>query len=206
MNKLQLILQIGLLGYAGTAMAADDKGPGHGLLENLDTNGDGLISLIEFQGRDDNALTAMDTDGNGVLTIDEMLNARPNMGMRMERGDRNGPGPRPRGDQAAPADQDNPLAPRGQREPSAEEIELMQELHTLRATERFQEMDTNGDEIVTLAEFQTVTFAGLDRNDDGVLDAQELRPARMGRPDQGGERPNRPRGEQQRNRAPAASQ
>lgn len=177
MNKLQLLLQVGLIGYAGTALAADDKGPGRHMLENLDTNGDQLISLMEFQDRDNNALAEMDTDGNGALTIDEFINARPTMGMRPGRGDR------------------SVDAPDGQREPSAEQMARMQEMRTQRATERFTAMDTDGDEIVTLLEFQAGMFAELDRDNNGVLTAEELRPPRMGGPGRGGERPQRPRGD-----------
>ncbi len=178
MKKLQLILHVGLLGYASTALAADDQGPRRNVLENLDSNGDEQISLIEFQDRDNNALTAMDNDQNGVLTIDEFINTLPdNMGMRMGRGDNSG------------------NAPRSQREPDAEQLAKMQEMRTQRATARFTAMDNNGDEIVTLEEFQTGMFAELDRDDNGVLTAEELRPPRMGRPGANGERPRGPRGD-----------
>lgn len=177
MNKLQLLLQVGLLGYIGTAFAADDQGPRRNILENLDANGDKQISLVEFQNGDNNPLTEMDNDQNGVLTIDEFINARPaNMGMRMGRGDNAG------------------NAPRGQREPDAEQMARMQEMRTLRATERFTAMDSNGDEMVTLEEFQAGMFAELDRDDNGVLTTEELRPPRMGRPGADGEPPRRPRG------------
>lgn len=176
MNKFQLLLQVGLIGYAGTALAADDKGQGRNLLERLDTNGDELVSLIEFESRDNNQLAEMDTDQNGVLTVDEFINHRPNMGMRMGRGER-------------PED-----GQRGQREPDAEQMARMQELRTQRATARFAAMDTDGDEIVTLQEFHAGRFAELDRNRDGVLVAAELRPARMDRPGPDGGRPRAPRG------------
>lgn len=161
MNKLRVLIQVALFGCAGTAIAADEHEFGRQAMADLDTNADGLISLIEFQGGDHNALTRMDADGNGVLTIDEFLNARQGPdGMRPERGNRAGD---------------------GQRQPSAEQIARMQEMRAQRATERFQVMDTDGDEIVTLSEFQIATFAELDRNDDGVLDKEELRPPRMRR-------------------------
>lgn len=181
MNKFQLLLQVGLIGCAGTALAADDKGQARNLLERLDSNGDAVVSLIEFESRDNNGLTEMDTDQNGVLTVDEFINGRPNMGMRMGRGE-------PRG-QRPDAGQ------RGQREPDAEQMARMQEMRTQRATARFAAMDTDGDEIVTLQEFHAGRFAELDRNNDGVLDAEELRPARMGRPEPDGRRPRAPRGE-----------
>jgi len=175
MFKLRFLIPVSLLGIAGAAFAAEDHGPGRQMLEELDTNGDGQISITEFQGRDNNALTMMDSDANGVLTIDEFLNARPGpgAGMRPERGDRAGDG----------------------RQPSAEQMAKMQEMRAARATARFQEMDTDGDEIVTLAEFQIATFAELDRDDDGFLKGDELRPPRMGRPGPEGNRGDRePRG------------
>lgn len=177
MKKMQLLLQVGLLGYVSTAIAADNQGPGRNIIENLDSNGDEQISLIEFQNRDNNPLSDMDNDQNGVLTIDEFINARPhNMGMRMGRGDNSG------------------NAPRGLREPDAEQLARTQEMRTKRATERFTAMDKNGDEMVTLEEFQSGMFAELDRDENGVLTVEELRPPRMGRPGGDGERPRRPRG------------
>ena len=48
-------------------------------------------------------------------------------------------------------------------------------LNTARAEERFHEMDINGDEMVTLAEFQEANFDTMDRDGDGVLTGSELR-------------------------------
>ncbi len=183
MHKFRLLLPFSLIAFTGAALAADAKGPGRPTLQDLDSNGDELISLAEFQEGENNALTEMDADLNGVLTIDEFINARPNMGMRMGRGDGPGAGARPNAD----------AAPRGQREPSAEEMAKMQELRTLRATERFQSVDTNDDEIVTLQEFQAGMFAELDHNADGVLDVDEQRPPRMGRPGPGNDTSRGPR-------------
>ena len=42
------------------------------------------------------------------------------------------------------------------------------------------DIDTDGDEIVTLAEFQEATFDRMDRDGDGVLNAEELEPPRRG--------------------------
>lgn len=171
MNKLSVLLQIGLFSYAGSVMAADDDQGLQGIWANLDSNDDGQISLMEFQSRDNNALAALDTDTNGVLTLDEFLNERPNMGMRDARRDRGGD---------------------GQRQPTEEQMAKMQEMRTQRATERFQAMDVDGDEIVTLDEFQAGVFAELDRDDNGVLTARELRRPRMGGPDSEGRQRRRP--------------
>jgi Ca2+-binding EF-hand superfamily protein len=69
---------------------------------------------------------------------------------------------------------------------------------TERATARFQEMDTNGDDAVSLTEFQEANFLSLDSDNNGLLSAEELRPKRPERRRPGGERNGkrggRPRG------------
>lgn len=177
MNKLHVLLGAGLLTCSGALLAADHT-RGDAVLASLDTNNDGVVNLIEFQSRENNMLARMDSDGNGVLTIDEVINGRYGMGRRGERS----------GDDTA----DRP-------EPTAEQLERMATMRAQmseRATKQFQDMDANGDDIVTLDEFQTANFNEMDRNDDGVLDADEMRPPRMGRPGPGGRGPgDRPRGE-----------
>lgn len=184
MNKMQLLINIGLLSCTGSVLAAEHRGHGEHPLAELDSNADGAISFIEFQAGDHNPLASMDTDGNGVLTIDEFLNGRP--GPRMGRGRTADRGSR------AETDDDRP-------QPTAEQVarmEAMREQMLQRGAERFQAMDTNGDEMLTLEELQAANFAAMDHNDDGVLDADELRPPRMGRSDPGGRGPGSgPRGE-----------
>lgn len=179
MNKLHLLLGAGLLSCSGALLAADHARE-HNVLAALDTNDDGVVNLLEFQSGDNNQLARMDSDGNGVLTIDEFLNARPGPGMG-RRGDR------------------EELDGANRPEPTEEQLARMEERHAemmARATERFHTMDVNGDDIVTLDEFQTANFTEMDRNDDGVLDAGEMRPPRMGRPGPGGRGPgDGPRGE-----------
>jgi len=51
----------------------------------------------------------------------------------------------------------------------------MRERMTARAEERFHKMDINGDEMVTLAEFQEANFDTMDRDGDGVLTGSEFR-------------------------------
>ncbi len=172
MNKLHLFISAGLLTCSSLALAADEHKHDNRMLETLDTNGDDVVNLMEFQSGENNMLARMDTDGNGVLTIDEFLNARPGPGMG-GMGRRGG-------------DRDDANRP----EPSEDQLAHMAEMQarmTERATARFQAMDVNGDDIVTLNEFQTANFTEMDRNDDGVLDAEELRPPRMGRPGPGGQ-------------------
>lgn len=167
MNKLSRVIAMSLFGISGAAFAADDDPGRNRGVANLDTDGDGAVNFEEFQARGAEALARLDSDDNGVLTLDEFLNARPGMG--------------PRGDRAA------------DREPSEEQIARMEERKaqmTARVTENFQSMDTDGDEIVTLAEYQEASFLALDSDNNGLLSAQELRPKRGGR--RGGRGEGRP--------------
>lgn len=179
MQILHWVVSLGILGLSTSIMAADeDKGPGQSALENLDTNDDGVVSFVEFQEGDRDRLAEIDSDQNGVLTIDEFLNARPAGGPRFgNRGTRGGGG-----DGASQIDEER----------RAE----MREMMAQRATERFNEMDTDGDKIVSVAEFQEANFNQMDRDGDGVLTAQELRrPGRGGRGGRGPSRRGRPGGQ-----------
>lgn len=186
MNKLRLFLSLGVLGLSIPVMAADEKPTESRALAGLDTDGDGSVNFIEFQARGSDALANMDSDGNGVLTIDEFLNSRggPGFGNPRARGGERRSDREPTEEQLARMQERR--AERG--EPSEEQLarrEEMRELQTQHAAERFQEMDTNGDEIVSLDEFQEANFLNLDRDNNGVLSARELRPQRGGRPGAG---------------------
>ena len=172
MNRLSVVIAMSVLGLSSSALAADEEHGRNTALSNLDNDGDGYINIEEFQQRGAENLRRLDSDDNGVLTLDEFLNAGP----------RRGPGARNRGD-------DN--ANRAQREPSEEQIARMQERRTQmteRATARFQEMDANGDDAVSLTEFQEANFLSLDSDNNGLLSAEELRPKRPERRRPGGER------------------
>lgn len=171
MNKLSRVFAMSLFGLSGSLFAADGDAERNNPLTNLDTDGDGSINFEEFQARGAESLSRIDSDDNGVLTLDELLNARPDFGRRGE---------------------GNPNRP--EREPSAEQIARMEERKaemTARATERFQSMDTNGDDIVSLVEYQEANFLELDSDNNGLLSAEELRPKRQGRRGQGGQRGGR---------------
>lgn len=196
MDKLRLIVGLGIVGLCASALAADEKSAGNRAMTELDTDGDGNVSFAEFQARGSDVLITMDSDENGVLTIDEFLNSRSGPGLR-SRGGRGGRGDRhgePSEEQLARMQER--IAERG--EPSEEQLarrEEMRELQSQHAAQRFQEMDTNGDEIVSLDEFQEASFLNLDRDNNGVLTARELRPQRGRRPGAGRRGPGGPRGD-----------
>ena len=160
MQKLTWIAGLGFLLSSTALLAAEEKRASRGGVDQLDINGDGVISFVEFQESDRNGLSRLDTDSNGVLTIDEFLNTRPNFRPRS----------RVRGDQQSGQQNDRP---------DPDELDArraqMRERMTARAEERFHEMDVNGDEMITLAEFQEANFDAMDRDGDGVLTGRELR-------------------------------
>jgi Ca2+-binding EF-hand superfamily protein len=174
MNKLSRVIAMSIFGLSSSAFAAEDESGRNRALTNLDTDGDGSVNFEEFQARGAESLSHLDSDENGVLTLDELLNARPGRGPG-NRGDRN--------------------ADRPEREPSEEQIARMEERRaemTERAAARFQEMDTDGNDIVSLEEFQEANFLALDSDNNGLLSSEELRPKRGGRRGPGGPRGGRP--------------
>ena len=151
--KFWLIAGLGFLVSSKALLAAEEK-------TRMDINGDGVVSFVEFQESDRDGISRLDTDSNGVLTIDEFLNGRPNFRPRN----------RVRRDQQSGQQTDRP---------DPDELDArraqMRERMTARAEERFHEMDVNGDEMITLAEFQEANFDAMDRDGDGVLTGRELR-------------------------------
>ena len=158
MHKLRLGIGVVFSGICSASLAADERASER---PSLDSNGDGIISFVEFQESDLNDLSRLDADQNGVLTLDEFLNARPMRGPRS--------GTRGRGANAGGGAIEN-----------NERRERMRERMVERITKQFHDIDTDGDEIVTLAEFQEATFDRMDRDGDGVLNAEELEPPRRG--------------------------
>ena len=162
MNKLSRVIAMSLFGLSSSAFAAEDESGHNRALANLDTDGDGSVNFEEFQARGGESLIRLDSDENGVLTLDELLNARPGRGP----GNRGNRGNRP------------------EFEPSEEQIASMEERRaamTEQATARFQEMDTDGNGVVSLGEFKEANFLQLDNDNNGLLSAEELRPQRGGR-------------------------
>ncbi|PCJ22465.1 MAG: hypothetical protein COA96_14385 [SAR86 cluster bacterium] len=164
MNKLPLTVSFAALILSTTAIAADGNTRGDHAMSNLDVNGDGVVNFVEFQERAFGAFATLDSNQDDELSLDEFINGRPGPIF-------GGRGGRGRGN-------DNRTRP----EPTEEQMAHMQEMMTERATARFQEMDANGDEVVSLLEFQEASFLNMDQDNNGLLSAEELRPRRHGRP------------------------
>lgn len=156
MNRVKFAITLGLVSFSSALVAQEHKGP----FETLDNDGNGSVSFAEFQENGINMLARIDTDDNGVLTIDEFLNAPTG------RGPRRGP-PHGNGNRGENSDQAN-------EEQRADRRANMTE----RATAAFQEMDLDDDEVVSVDEFQQANFLRMDRDGNGVLTAEELRPPR----------------------------
>ena len=173
MNKLSRVIAMSLFGLSSSAFATERESGHNRALANLDTDGDGSVNFEEFQAGGEQSLSRLDSDENGVLTLDELLNARPGRGPG-NRGDRN--------------------ADRPEQKPSEEQIARMEQRRaamTEQAEARFQAMDTDGNEVVSLGEFQEANFLQLDSDNNGLLSAEELRPQRGGRRGPGGRRGSR---------------
>lgn len=156
MQKLKLAFSAGIIGFCGSASAADDSNSSHVAIEDLDSNGDGVISFVEFQASHNGSLARFDTDLNDVLTLDEFLDAQPSRGPRS-------------GNRGAGSDSTSESSDRRKR---------LRERITERAVGQFHAMDTDGDEVVTLAEFQEANFERIDSDKDGVLSVAEMQDQR----------------------------
>lgn len=153
MQKITLIMGLGALALTNAAFAADNEHRGNPLA-NLDSNGDGVVDFVEFQENAMDPVARLDSDGDGQLSLDEFLSGRPGPGQG-----RGGFGGR-RG---------------GQGEPNEERMAEFEEMMLERATERFSEMDLDGNGLVSRIELQEANFLRMDDDNDGVLSAQELR-------------------------------
>ena len=178
MRKLKFLISIGVLSLSSaTAVAQQRSGDGERMLENLDSNGDNSVSFEEFQQREPRAFNRMDSNDDGVLSLQEFKNGRP------------GPSMRDRGRRGNSADSGDDGRPR--REPSEEQRALMVEMRALRASEQFEEINTDGDDVVSHTEYLEMIFLNMDRDGDGILSKGELSPRRQGRP--GGPEGRQPR-------------
>ena len=161
---------LSLAAVAETPAAAETKarpaGP-CGFLQRYDTDGDGMITLAEFQSAGDALFARLDLDGDGRLSADEFKSARETFGRhardgRRDRADR----PRREGE-----------AERGRRD-GAEGRGAHRGAHAGSHGHRgLVRMDADGDGFVSKAEFddaRLARFGALDVNGNGVIDADEL--------------------------------
>lgn len=84
MKKLFALFALGLLLSATLTTAADarwgdcpghgrgGRGPGYGMLQNMDTNDDGEVTEAEAQAFHAARFAEMDADGNGAITKEEV--------------------------------------------------------------------------------------------------------------------------------------
>ncbi|MFT4862443.1 MAG: Ca2+-binding EF-hand superfamily protein [Pseudohongiellaceae bacterium] len=136
-------------GLSQAAAAQDHKNP----LEMMDSDGNGSVSFAEFQALGPNLGLRMDSDDDGFIALDEFLSQRP--------------GRRPPPDAQHSADD----AAHASREERREQF-------MARMTAQFQEMDLDGDDLLSPLELQEAQFLRMDRDNNGALDSEELRPSR----------------------------
>lgn len=161
------------LSFSALAQAPDAGEPqsrdgrGGGMLQRLDADGDGVVSLQEFQAAGAERFAALDADGDGRISAEEFAAGR--------RGPARAAGDKSDGRHAGPR------------------AERMQQFRA----QYFAKLDADGDGYVSRAEFDQqhmARFNALDANGNGVIDADE-RPARRGMRDGKGRRDGCAKGE-----------
>lgn len=165
MDILNRLLLIGSLSMASIASAQDNKDR----FTDMDSDGNGTISFAEFSENGPNMASRIDSNADGFLTLEEFMSAGP----------RRGPGRRPE-----QAENDDQAADNESREERREKM-------AIRMTAQFQEMDLDGDDVVSAAEFSEASFLRLDKDNNGALTSEELRPQRGSRGRGRGNRPPR---------------
>jgi Ca2+-binding EF-hand superfamily protein len=155
---------LSLAAMSGATHAAGPEvreGRGGGwMMKRFDADGDGMISLQEFQAAGDAMFARLDADGDGRVSAEEWAAAGSGWG-RANAGRRGqleaGAGPRAEGR-------------------SAHRAERAERMAQYRAA-RFASLDADGDGYVSQAEFDNARMArfdALDVNGNGVIDADEL--------------------------------
>jgi Ca2+-binding EF-hand superfamily protein len=162
-----IALTAAALSMAAISGAAQAAGPearegrgGAWMMKRFDADGDGMISLREFQAAGDAMFARLDADGDGRVSAEEWAAAGSGWG-RANAGRRGQPeaGAGPRAE--------------GRAEHRAERAERMAHYRAA----RFASIDADGDGYVSRAEFddaRMARFNALDVNGNGVIDADEL--------------------------------
>lgn len=141
--------------------------------DTLDANGDGNISFDEFSVRERTIIDRLDSDENGVLTLDEFLNARPSRpGVRGPKDPSNRPAQR--GERAPQPSVEKQTQKERDRKPRAEKMAERRAMMQQRIEARFIAADTNGDQLVTAAEWMEANFLALDADNNGALTKAEF--------------------------------
>jgi len=117
----------------------------------MDTNGDGNISFPEFQDNGKNPIERFDANGDNLVSLGEFLNGG-------QKGIRRGPG---RISEGRPGlNKDN----------AGEFATKIKE----RALTKFEELDSDGDGLLSSSEVKDTTVERLDSDGDGYLSADEV--------------------------------
>jgi Ca2+-binding EF-hand superfamily protein len=149
-------------GHEPMAMGGGMKRPP---MPNFDLNGDGKITLAEFQQSHADRMMRLDANKDGKITEAEFM-ARPGMM------DHDGPPPPP-GEDRWKRDGDHPMRHKMMEKMRAEHQGMM-----------FDMLDANDDGAISRDEIDRMTakqFKRLDKNHDGVLTGDELpKPPMMG--------------------------
>ncbi|HNS96058.1 MAG TPA: EF-hand domain-containing protein [Polyangiaceae bacterium] len=177
------------------------KAPGrpgvYGLALEADKNGDGKVTEAEFLGAVENRFQNLDSDGDGFLEGTECLGRMQDMpgssrGMRrgmpmMRRMDKDGDGKISKSEYVQGHKELFETMAEGSGVLSIDKI--WQEGNgragfghgmgpRMRGRDRFGQLDTNGDDKVTKAEAEAghaLRFQQMDKNQDGVIDADEMK-------------------------------
>jgi len=145
----KLTLLVLLGGLSQAAVAQEHKNP----LEMMDSDGNGTVSFNEFQENGPNLVSRADADEDGFLSLEEFMSQWPGR----------------RGQPEASLDDSDEASQTGQQR---------REKFEARMTARFQEMDLDGDDLLSAVEVSEANFLRMDSDNNGALDADELRPPR----------------------------
>jgi Ca2+-binding EF-hand superfamily protein len=169
---------LSMTAMAGSVHAAKPEardGGGSWMLKRLDTDGDGVISLQEFQAAGERAFDRLDADGDGRISAAEFATGRGWEGRGHQRGAHHGHRSGDDADQRAERPSESQRAQyRAERQARIEQ----------QRAEWFASMDANNDGYVSRAEFsdaRMARFNALDVDGNGVLDAAELQQGKDGR-------------------------